>query len=254
MAALNAFLDDSGDETNRDCTAVALAGYIGSGEAWDVFERNWGGVLAKYGVPWLHMEKFAHSQGPFKPWRGDERRRRAFLQELCATIAGAHLHGIGAVVSLSDLARFNADHGTRIEPMPLAIYMTMLEIYLRDPNQWVKMRIDRMKRCNSKLETAIGYARAFRGDDVSHIISAHCEKRSADDRPPLQAADYAAYEALKFERTRPRVAPPDGKPQRRGSFNALLDAAPLVGMVVDYDTLRQIHEWRHGVWTSRPAA
>lgn len=247
MATLKAYLDDSGDKTDRQHTAVALAGYIGTAPAWGVFEREWQGVLATFGAPYLHMKEFAHSLGAFASWKGDEERRRGLLRELCAVIGKARLHGIGAVVRLDDLARFNADHGTRIEPMPLTIYFAMLEIYQRDPDHWMEMWIDGMKLCEAKLATAIKYARSARGNDVSHIITAACEKRPASRVLPVQAADFAAYEALKLERT-PRMTLVDGTPKRRGSFNALLDAAPLEGMVVDYDTLRQIHAWRGGKW------
>jgi hypothetical protein len=86
-------------------------------------------------------------------------------------------HGIGAVVLLDDLARFNADHGTRIVPMPLAVYLSMFEVHQRAPDRWVEMWLDKMKSCVSKLATAIEYAASFRGDDVSQVITAACEKR-----------------------------------------------------------------------------
>jgi hypothetical protein len=253
MAVLKAYLDDSGDETDTaQHKAIALAGYIAPVSGWEVFEPRWKRILDREGVSELHMTDFANFRGEFASWRGDEPRRQAFLGDLCQVIGEAGLHGVGAVVRLDDLARFNAETGAALEPMPLAIYWCMNAIYMYDPDHLVELRIDRMKRCHSKVETATEYARSFYADDVSQTINVTCDSAlGAKQVLPLQAADFAAYEALKFERM-PRVVGQDGAPKRRRSFASLLDAAPLNGPVIDYAFLQTLHDLRLGVWRGEP--
>jgi hypothetical protein len=253
MAVLKAYLDDSGDETDTaQHKAIALAGYIAPVSGWEVFEPQWKQVLDREGVSELHMTDFANFRGEFASWKGNEPRRQAFLGDLCQVIGEAGLYGIGAVVRLDDLAQFNAETGAGLEPMPLAIYWCMNAIYMHNPDQLVELRIDRMKRCRSKVEIAIEYAGSFYADDVSQTIKVTCDSASgARHVLPLQAADFAAYEALKFERM-PRIVAQDGGPKRRRSFDALLNAAPLCGLLIDYTFLRTLHDLRLGVWRGAP--
>jgi hypothetical protein len=45
MEPLKLYVDDSGDETDRQHSVVAVAGYLSNVDRWRVFERQWNEVL-----------------------------------------------------------------------------------------------------------------------------------------------------------------------------------------------------------------
>jgi hypothetical protein len=68
--------------------SFVVAGWLATGEQWDTFGVAWQKVLDKYGVPYMHMKEFAHSVGAFADgWKGDESKRRSFIQDLNSVIA-----------------------------------------------------------------------------------------------------------------------------------------------------------------------
>lgn len=59
-------------------------------EQWENFVIDWRLLLASYNLPYFHMNEFAHSEGPFKSWRGLEYQREKFLG-LAADIIGRNV-------------------------------------------------------------------------------------------------------------------------------------------------------------------
>ena len=59
-----------------------IAGGVSDNVQWRFFEAEWKGLLEEFKVPYFHMRKFAHSLGPFDSWKGDEKRRRHFIERL----------------------------------------------------------------------------------------------------------------------------------------------------------------------------
>ena len=252
MAVLKAYLDDSGDEKDRrQHDAVAIAGYLATAEAWQTFEARWQEVLRDHRIYWLHMKEFEACVGQFASWKGDEARRDALIRDACAAIKAAGLHGFGAVVRLPDLERFNLEKELRLEPMPLAIYLCMNTMSIEHPDDWIEVYIDRMKECPSKVGRARQYAASYFADDVSQSMEVHClERLSAKQVRPMQAADLAAYEALKHEK-KAQAYGRGAEVARRPWFDTLLSAAPLDGPVADYRFLCDLHEIRRGVWRGK---
>jgi hypothetical protein len=79
------YFDVSG--TRLDSDIISVAGFVSDGEQWLKFEGEWREVLEEFGVPYLHMREFAHFKGPFESWRGQEKKRREFLQRLSGILA-----------------------------------------------------------------------------------------------------------------------------------------------------------------------
>ena len=77
------YYDASG---GADTGVMAVAGFVADVRKWQEFEFSWRLVLAKHSVPYFHMKEFAHSQGVFRPWKGDETRRANFLRDLVQVV------------------------------------------------------------------------------------------------------------------------------------------------------------------------
>lgn len=76
----NVFFDASG--APDDCEAVVVAGFVATAEQWIEFQRNWEDALRAYGVSELHMRHYAHSLKEYASWKGDQHKRRRFLERL----------------------------------------------------------------------------------------------------------------------------------------------------------------------------
>jgi hypothetical protein len=74
------------DEGVREDLFTVICGFASTVDQWDSFEVDWTLFLASYGVPYFHMEEFAHSIGPFKKWKGSEAIRQKFISEAATVI------------------------------------------------------------------------------------------------------------------------------------------------------------------------
>jgi hypothetical protein len=83
MTVFSAWFDTSGEQTQGPI--VVAVGVMSSAVRWNAFDRRFMKVLREYGVTSLHMRDYAHSNGEFASWKGDEPRRAAFLAELVKT-------------------------------------------------------------------------------------------------------------------------------------------------------------------------
>lgn len=114
-----------------------------------------GAVLARpeFDVPYLHMKEFAHSKpgSPFEAWKGDEPRRAAFLAALAKVIRQSDLAGVGAIVRVPDLLRFNRDYGLDLQAYPLGVYASLIELSRRYPNRDVETLWDKVDRHNAMI-------------------------------------------------------------------------------------------------------
>jgi hypothetical protein len=81
MTKYTVFFDESGDQHIK-----VFAGFVAANEQWERFELEWGAVLHRFNAPPLHMRTFAHSVNEFSAWKGDEKRRKSFLETLIGVI------------------------------------------------------------------------------------------------------------------------------------------------------------------------
>lgn len=94
MAHFTMIFDGSGSPDGT--VALVVAGLVGKSEQWLELEKDWKRCLDGFGVSALHMKDFAHSQGGFKAWKGDEQRRRRFLARLINIISTCVWHPLEA--------------------------------------------------------------------------------------------------------------------------------------------------------------
>jgi hypothetical protein len=84
MAILTAYFDASGSPDEG--RALVVAGYVSTVEQWREFDREWRSLLVREKVSQFHMRDFAHSLREFAEWKGDEPRRKRFLERLIGII------------------------------------------------------------------------------------------------------------------------------------------------------------------------
>jgi hypothetical protein len=298
MAALKGYFDESGKEDDPQFadSAISVGGYVTTADSWQDIEAKWVAVLAlpEFGVPYLHMKEFAHSKpgSPFETWKGDEPRRMAFMAVLSEVIRQSDLTGVGAIIRVPDLWRFNRDYGLDLQAYPLGVYGALIELSRRYPNGVVETLWDKVERHSALIALARSYAGSDRGnpgcgDNVE--IMALEKARSSKEIPALQIADFAAYELLKshrdkndwFKNEEPFVHPLDwfksqfqwwhsrtlaarktsSWPNERKSYLALFGgpmmgtnaARPMEGRTWTYRGLVHTHIARRGIWLSQAA-
>lgn len=101
------YFDASGSPDDLRTSAVVVAGFIASAEQWTHFDRNWNDALRGFGVSSLHMRCFAHSIGEFKDWKGDEGRRRRFLDRLINLVITRMRHSFVSAVTMNAYREVN---------------------------------------------------------------------------------------------------------------------------------------------------
>jgi hypothetical protein len=206
MVALKGYLDNSGDEIDPQHAAMSLAGFVTQVGHWDKFEDGWRMVLTKYQVAYSHMKELHKRVGPFEGWTNDEdgrEKEKNFLADLVQVVAEAKLDGYGIIVALDDLARFNTENSTQIDPLALCFLSQGMGIQLAYPEDEVQIVVDPIHNAQERLTLARGYIRSnpTTPDAIDRlpIFTLLNQKSaiSARNCPALQAADFLAWELRK---------------------------------------------------------
>lgn len=78
------YFDESG--THGGSKAIVVSGYVASDQQWLNFDREWKDELDVEGLSHFHMKDFVHSKKEFEAWKGDEPRRKRFIERLIGII------------------------------------------------------------------------------------------------------------------------------------------------------------------------
>jgi hypothetical protein len=275
MGAVKGYFDESGDD-GAPHNALAFCGYVCTHDGWEAFENEWRKALAENEAPYLHMKELQNPTGRLARFAGNENQERCktLLMDLVSVIEKSKLVGVGSLIRLPDLREFNAKNELNLAPLPLVIYATMLELYRLHPDDTLELVVDRLDKPELTIAIAVEYASSHWSQDVSEVMSWLPLKGDNSFRNvlPIQAADFAAWEARKdherkneWWKNNKRGLDSDewvsnetawlqsqGKtwPDHRKSFSAILRAAKINAGVLDYDALCKIHEARRSVWSS----
>jgi hypothetical protein len=273
MATLHAYFDDSGKANDPQHELIAVAGYVGSVEAWDAAGKAWKKVLDGANLPYLHMKHFAHFAKPFDALRARPEVAEKLLDDLISVIRGSGLYGVGSIVRLPHIKKFNAEKTLELCPLAIGLYGACLEIYLKFPSDDIEVVMDRVEKPYLLFNEVQGY-----GETDRHYKS--CLQRiqfavippvdSFRNIPAIQMADLAAWESRRahsmqtawYDMVKPSNDPklwmPSlanwqlqkfGKfPAERPSFSQIVRAASLEGIVWDYPCMMSAHEARGGSW------
>jgi hypothetical protein len=274
--AMAAFVKGYVDDSRRG-PIWAIAGYLAEAETWDAFERQWREALARHAVPYFHMRELRASSGPYAKWHPHGEHQEAivaFIADLTSVVRRNSLAAICSLVRQNDLDRFNAEHGTSLEPYPLAAYGCMVLAARQNPKRRIELVFDNIEKVHSKLETALAYAEADTVYDpglAEAIQTIPLSKGTTwRDLAALQAADFLAWE---YRRHHEHVSAwfdlidrPENWDERwshfeewltlndasipavRRSAAALINGTPLLGLIWDYRNLCDAHKARGGAW------
>ena len=198
---LRSYMDESGSFGDPEIAAVSRGGVVLSTESSEAFEKEWKAILEEQNISWLHMKDFAHSQGEFKNWKGDKRRRDKFMGELMDVM---YRHIEGYLAATMYIHHFNAltdEQKSRIGDNPY--YPCFMACVISSAE------CARRLTPEDKIDIYFADAPGFKGK--AHNFWMRCKSQHApedirnrlgsialDVSPkvvlPLQAADLIAYE------------------------------------------------------------
>jgi hypothetical protein len=185
-----AYFDCSGSPD--DTLAIVVAGFVAPVNQWIAFERNWNECLEYFGVSALHMREFAHSRGEFASWKGNEKKRRHFLQWLIGIIRVRVWHSFASAVLMDDYRKVDAKYCLSEFSRPYALAGCTCITKL---DHWAKRW----------AEPGDEFAIVFEDGDVDKGALIDAVKKhfvvtptflSKDKSVAFQAADLLAYENL----------------------------------------------------------
>lgn len=129
------YFDEAG---GKDHGFIAVCGYIAPEDRWRGFETEWNLILKRFDVPYLHMLEYAHSTGPYRKWKGDEKTRAEFMEELTGIIRNTAERGFLCRVSYADFAAVDADY--RLTEAAQSPYAMAARFVIAMGNNFVRAR------------------------------------------------------------------------------------------------------------------
>jgi hypothetical protein len=225
--------------------------------------------------PWLHMREMGKLDGHYAKWQPRDQHGAeiaAFFKDVTSIIHDCGLIGVYSIVRQADIEQINSESMLQLEPYALAAHSCMFLTNWFHPMQVVEMVFDHRDRVTSQLGFASDYARTdpkLGKELYDHIIPTGLNPKSTfRDVTEIQCADYLAWECRKdhhkikdwwtlkgrpddldgrqkhFEEWAQQtgIAPP------RKSMDALRQEKRVVGIVWDYESLREENLARKGLW------
>ena len=224
------------------------------------------------------MKELERPDGVYKKWHPLKEHQEdiaSFYKDMTSLISECWVSGFWSIVRIDDLRRFNSETKLCLEPYPLAAYGCLLMIANEYGNLTSEVFFDRVEKVHSKLEKAESYARSdlYYGPALSNVILTPVAKNlTFREVKPLQLADFFIWELQRNHLNADEWhalpgRPTDGderwaafqawslyrfglpQPPARKSLGALVEsAAPVSGIIWDYDQLRIANNLRKGYW------
>jgi hypothetical protein len=212
MAILKGYFDESA------CPfATAVAGYIGTNDAWVNFEERWDGVLTRFRLPYFHMKEFFKDDGPFARFKTNVTEKDDLFRSLVEVMRDSKLRGFGSSVLESDLRHFNHDCCQSLSSYALCVYTCIVKLAqdmrfnhdddvmrFNHDDDVIEIKCDRIDKPTRERVRIDGYLRTnpFSPDLfglVERKISYDWLQKDLTSRVvlPLQVADFIAWEARK---------------------------------------------------------
>ena len=193
----DAFFDESGQSS--DSRIVTVAGVIASRQVWDWFERAWRELLNAGSITKFHMTDFENRRGDFASW--SDAFRREFISYVIQIFHRPPLFPFGVTMLMDDwLAMPQWRRDWFKDPYSIGV-ATVLQAASRGlPTiDTINFVFDRVPRLTGAATEAYNFVRNEK--EYAPVIGSF-EFASSEERLPLQAADFVAYEYGKFTRNR----------------------------------------------------
>lgn len=151
MVLLRAYLDDSGSPTQQGNDTLVIGGYVSDVGGWRYFEELWKAALDRAEVPYFHMKEFGNPNGLYNHLKDGAEKEKEFIGSLVdAILSSIHFTPISAI-KLSELAKFNATHGLKLDPYALAIYGCLVKLRREYRGEEIEIVFDRFDKSVSRV-------------------------------------------------------------------------------------------------------
>lgn len=201
MLNLTSYTDETGHPDDPKVEYVGMAGFVAPRGAWELFESGWNDLLKNAGlVAPFHMIDFAHSNGQFRSWKGNEETRRAFLGRALNLIVETGATPVGAVVSTSSFKTLTLEQQSHFnDPYYLAFQNCTRGIAIQAVFEEPQEKVAMIYSYNPEY----GLNNGGRAEQLWYAIKAgwdHGNRMGSyatgipSDHSALQAADLFAYE------------------------------------------------------------
>ncbi len=243
MLKLSGYMDETGHSKDEWQKFNGMAGLIANADKWETFERRWKRALRRFKIPYFHMKEFAHSEGVFKDWKGDETKRRALYGRLLSIISSVDPVPLGAIISMEDFRALPLEHQRMfIDPYFLGFVLCVgipFRMLVTAPLE-VECALVFSKQGEFRKRAMGLYAQFVKIYPSAQRISTPAF-RDMRKLMPLQAADIVAYELYKeAERKRYR---PQAEP-RHGFVELTRMALRTIDMMPFYILSKEALEWQ----------
>lgn len=211
MFKLEAYFDETGHGADANIKILGIAGCLTTTELWVKVDEQWKNALQSENLPYFHMREYAHSQGVFRDWKGDEIRRRKIYGELWKIISNVGIMPLGCFVQLENFKEeLQGEEHHVLKDAYFLCYMGCLRIaeQFSSFHQVANVSVYFDDKKDARGEAS----------DIFNILKARYQEkipppefRNMRDSTPLQIADIIAYESKKeFER---QLNKPNDKPR-----------------------------------------
>lgn len=229
------------DESEGESHSV-VAGFLAEQNQLCHLEREWQSLLREYGLRFLHMKDFAHSNGEFASWRGRADHRKRFLERAIGIISRRSRMLIGVTIEKKGFAEVYSSSGI-FPHLYKNEYAAASMLTLTGCSSWagrwsitdpISYVFDRGNQQRPHFQWAFDTIRANPLlVDIHYFGSLTFE----DDAkvPQLQAADLIAYELNKLHSDAAK-----GISRRRRSMDRLLNTAQHRFIYADSDFLKTL--------------
>lgn len=193
FAMISLYCDASGKEQDP---LISIGGVVSTAEKWRLFDDEWHQALKAFGLDYFRMSEFAHSVGQFASgWKSSEGKRRALLDRLIAIMISYVQFWTGVCVLKSDYDKVDADYELHERMFP---YTVCAKACIAQANTWYEAH-HREDGVEYVFESGDEHFPQLRREVEKDFGIIPIERRKRD-ATPCQAADFAAYEVLKFYR------------------------------------------------------
>jgi hypothetical protein len=199
MVVLEAYFDESGHPADCSLKVFSIAGFIAPCNIWKRWELDWLYALSKFGIrpEEFHMKDYAHSNGAFSGWKGQEGQRRQFLADLLHAFNPLFVP-IGSSVILEHYRNLSDRHKEIIgNEYELCFKHLLLECVAEvshcPEGEEVSLVFEEQKEFSGHAHQAYGDFRASNPDLAARIHSVTWTPKK-EKFLPLLAADLLAYE------------------------------------------------------------
>lgn len=215
VTTIRAYYDGSGNPRDSQAQFLTLAGYAGTANAWQAFEKKWASVLQRHGCEYLHMREAWSLVGEFAKRKGWAKEKvQSLLADLfneCLSPIGwqnfkGQFYGASCIVNLADYKKAHIEMPQLKEPESICVDFVVtialmalpenlslpfgkegtIQLFF-DKNEPFRHKVERTwrKKPRKKLEHPLRLVSSIEEADLRDVIG-------------LQAADFLAWSTNRY--------------------------------------------------------